>query len=272
MWRFSPTAKSVLPLLCLLLTCCTEDLPEPEPPEVTYVSVSPGVEVANDQAIVVTFSREMESVSIDVSGTTGDTTLSGTTATWTPSGAMPPGDHTLTITGQDEFDLDLDFAASFTVMAYIQLEDMTLYSGDVITLMAENETYLKRYTSIPDHTGKLHDALLCYKWEPDQWSYFIVEVVDSDKIQLIADNGGYCAVRCCWDKEESLHFIGIEKSYPDERSSFLIKHKGDNRVTLQDPLNGYFLKRYCCYEDMSVIAADKKTEDEFSYFLVEKKE
>ncbi len=261
-------------LLCLLLTCCTEDIIEPEPPEVTYVSVSPGVEVANDQTIVVTFSKKMESVSIDVSGATGDTSLIGTTATWTPSGAMPPGDHTLTITGQDEFDLDLDFIISFTVMAYIQLEDMTLYSGDVITLRADNGTYLKRYDGLPDHEDHRHSALLCYKEEPDQWSYFIVKVVDSDKIQLVADNGGYCAIRCCWVPPAggSLHFIGMEKSYPDERSSFLIKHKGDNKVTLQDPLNGYFLKRYCCYEDKSVIVADQKIEDQFCYFLVEKRE
>lgn len=259
-------------LLCLLLTCCTEDIIEPEPAEVTHVNVSPEIEVANDQTIVVTFSKKMESVSIDVSGATGDTSLSGTTATWTPSGAMPPGDHTLTITGQDEFDLDLDFIISFTVMAYIQLEDMGLSSDDAITLRADDGTFLKRYAGIPDHTGKDHDALLCYKWEPDQFSYFIVEVVDSDKIQLVADNGGYCAIRCCWVKEETLHFIGMEKSYPDERSSFLIKHKGGNTVTLQDPLNGYFLKRYCCYGDKSVIVADQKIEDQFCYFLVERKE
>ena len=62
-------------------------------------------------------------------------------------------------------------------------DDLALYSGDLIRLRANDGTYVKRYSSLKEHS-----ALFCYSREHDKYSEFVVEVVDPNKIRLIADN------------------------------------------------------------------------------------
>jgi methionine-rich copper-binding protein CopC len=92
-------------LMVLMFVGCGGDdeeeaLPEPT---VTAISVTEGSSVAGNATIQVTFSRKVDdgSVTIAVSGATGAVTwdAAGKTATWTPSGDMPAGAHTLTVSG-----------------------------------------------------------------------------------------------------------------------------------------------------------------------------
>jgi len=93
-------------LMVLMFIGCGGDdddddaLPEPT---VTNISVTEGAEVAGNATITVTFSRKVDdgNVSISVSGAAGAVTwdAAGKVATWTPSGNIPAGAHTLTVSG-----------------------------------------------------------------------------------------------------------------------------------------------------------------------------
>ncbi|MFC1717341.1 FlgD immunoglobulin-like domain containing protein, partial [Candidatus Poribacteria bacterium] len=72
-----------------------------EPPRVVAVSITEGQEIFPNATITVTFGQEMETANINVTGATGTTTVAGRTATWTPTGYMPQGGHTLTVDGTD---------------------------------------------------------------------------------------------------------------------------------------------------------------------------
>lgn len=84
----------------------TVDTSEP-PPEVVSVSVVEGQVLPANAVISVTFSINMASIEIAVSGTPGTTIASERTATWIPTGEMSEGPHTLTISGTDKFGRDL---------------------------------------------------------------------------------------------------------------------------------------------------------------------
>jgi len=77
-----------------------EVLPEPT---VNAVSVAEGSSVAGNTAIVVTFSRKVDdgSVTISVTGAAGTIAWdpAGKVATWTPTGNIPAGAHTLSVGG-----------------------------------------------------------------------------------------------------------------------------------------------------------------------------
>jgi hypothetical protein len=109
MWRFIYFTKLTLPLLCLLLACCGVEDPS-EPPQVTFISVSEDQEVVDDTSITARFSKRMEEVFINVSDVNGTTTLDelSRTATWEPEQSMSPGSHTLTISGEDTYGLELE--------------------------------------------------------------------------------------------------------------------------------------------------------------------
>ncbi len=78
--------------------------------KVTSLTISEGMEIPANAPITAIFSRQMTHVDIKVTGTTGTTILSGDgkSATWTPSQDMAQGAHTLTITGRDTFDQELE--------------------------------------------------------------------------------------------------------------------------------------------------------------------
>jgi hypothetical protein len=98
----------------------TIDLPVPT---VTAISVAAGAEVAGNTAITVTFSRKVDdgSVTIAVSGATGAVTWDGAgkVATWTPSGDIPAGAHTLTVSGSaaDDQAIGGTTSVNFTAIA-----------------------------------------------------------------------------------------------------------------------------------------------------------
>ena len=93
--------------MLLWIAGCGDDEEEEEDkgpvPTVASVSVADGQEVAGNTSITVTFSKTMGSAEVSVSGAAGTTTVAGKVATWTPTGDIPPGPHTLTITGEDTF-------------------------------------------------------------------------------------------------------------------------------------------------------------------------
>ena len=90
-----------------------------DPPTVVDYGIAEGAQVAGNQAITVTFSKAMGSVTITVTGAAGTTVVSGKTATWTPTGAIPAGNHTMTVDGEDTFGQALEGATpvNFTAVA-----------------------------------------------------------------------------------------------------------------------------------------------------------
>ena len=138
-------------------------------------------------------------------------------------------------------------------------DDLQLYTGDLITLQAEDGTFLKRYDSLANHS-----ALFTYLKKPDKFSNFVVEVIGSDKIRLIADNGHYLKRFCCWD---DMSFISMDSPSPDNFSVFTIRSKGGSKVTLQAE-NGNYLKRYFGYNGLSLITVYLSHEDPFSVFRI----
>ena len=92
-------------LLALLLGC-GEDPVEPgvkQPLEVVSTIPEDGATVAGNMTLTVTLNNKMESAEVLVTGGRGTTTVAGKVVTWTPSGDMPPGPHTMTVTGVDVF-------------------------------------------------------------------------------------------------------------------------------------------------------------------------
>jgi hypothetical protein len=140
-------------------------------------------------------------------------------------------------------------------------DDLSLNNGDTITLKADNDTYLKRYSRLNGH-----DALFCYNKNLDDFSYFTMEIVGSNKVRLIAENKNYCKRYYGYD---SMSFISMDSQTPDPFSDFTITSKGANKITLQAE-NDQFLKRYFGYDNKSFIAAYQSIEDEFSIFSVER--
>jgi len=94
-----------------------EEEADTEAPTVASVSVAEGQQVAGNTSITVTFSEKMGSATITVSGAAGATTVAGKVATWTPSGDIPPGAHTLTIDGEDEAGNSVEGAVPINITA-----------------------------------------------------------------------------------------------------------------------------------------------------------
>lgn len=138
-------------------------------------------------------------------------------------------------------------------------DDLTLFSGDSITLKCEDGTYLKRHASLVGH-----NAVFAYNKVPDEFSNFMVEVIDGETIRLKAQNGNYLKRFCCW---ESMNFVSIDNPTPDEFSAFKIRSKGGRRITLQAD-NGCYLKRFFGYDGKSVITIQHNQEDPFSIFEI----
>lgn len=140
-------------------------------------------------------------------------------------------------------------------------EDLALYSGDIITLRADDGTFVKRYSQLVGHS-----ALVCYQNHPDEYSNFVVQVVGPDKICLIADNGNYCKR---YDQWQNMSIFIMDRNEPDPYSYFVVESKGGNQITLKAE-NGTFLKRYFGYDGKSVITAYQSAEDQYSIFRVER--
>jgi hypothetical protein len=109
-------------MLIWLVGCGGDDDEEEDAgpaPNVVSVSVAEGAQVAGNQSITVTFSKAVTSATITVTGAAGATTVAGKVATWTPSGDIPPGAHTLTIDAEDSAGQALEGAVpvNFTAVA-----------------------------------------------------------------------------------------------------------------------------------------------------------
>ena len=140
---------------------------------------------------------------------------------------------------------------------------LILRNGDVISLQADDGTFLKRFTSLQGH-----DAVLCFKRMTDNYSFFEVEIVDQNQIRLISDNKLYLKRFCCWSHgENKFNFISIDHAWHDQFSIFTINSKGDRKVTLQAE-NGHYLKRFDGYQNKGVIIAVKDFYDPYSLFKI----
>jgi len=93
--------------------------------------------------------------------------------------------------------------------------DLTLYSGDVITMRAYNGTYLKRYFSL---VGK--SVVESYNHKPDEWSEFVVTVVGKNEIFLQAENGRFLKLYDGW---KGMTIISIENDEPDAWSTWIVE-------------------------------------------------
>jgi len=117
-------------------------------------------------------------------------------------------------------------------------EDLTLYSGDVITMRAFNGTYLKRYFGIK---GK--SVIESYNRKPDKWSEFVVTVVGENEIYLQAENGKYLKR---WESWRGMSIISIEHDEPDAWSTFIVEptdvNGWNNTIILRSKDNGNVLK------------------------------
>jgi hypothetical protein len=92
------TAASML----LWIAGCGGDDEEEEvvdPPVFESWSITAGQELAGNATITATFDKSLDSATITVTGATGTTTVAGKAATWVPTGDIPPGAHTATVTG-----------------------------------------------------------------------------------------------------------------------------------------------------------------------------
>jgi hypothetical protein len=138
-------------------------------------------------------------------------------------------------------------------------DNLKLYTGDVITLQADDGTFLKRYYNL-----KGHSALFTYQNRVDDYSKFIVEVISSNKIRLIADNEHYLKRFCCW---KDMSFISMDSQSPDDYGLFTIQNLGNNYITLQAE-NGQYLKRYFGYKNKSLITAYQSYVDGYSKFKI----
>jgi len=130
MYKSIGATKLILVFMILLSMGCTEDIPDPlteedlldiigpKPanPKVISLNVAAGQEVADNTVITVTFSKKMGSAEVSVSGAAGTMSLDGETATWTPTGVMPPGSHTLNVTGTDTYGQVLEEFTPFNFM------------------------------------------------------------------------------------------------------------------------------------------------------------
>lgn len=119
-------------------------------------------------------------------------------------------------------------------------KDLTLYSGDVITMRAFNGTYLKRYFGIK---GK--SVIESYNHKPDKWSEFVVTVVGENEIFLQAENGKYLKR---WGSWRGMTIISVEHDEPDAWSTFIVEptdvNGWNNNIILKCKDNGSMIKLY----------------------------
>jgi hypothetical protein len=104
-------------------------------PKVVSVSIAEGGSVGGTQPIQVTFSKKVDdgNITIAVSGATGSVAwdAAGKVATWTPSPAMSEGAHTLTVSGTDAGDQELENPTTINFTATVpDTEAPTLDGGN----------------------------------------------------------------------------------------------------------------------------------------------
>jgi len=118
--------------------------------------------------------------------------------------------------------------------------DLTLYSGDVITMKACNGTYLKRYFGIH---GK--SVIESYNHAPDKWSEFVVTVVGKNEIFLQAENGRFLKR---WDGWRGMTIISVEHDEPDAWSTFIVEPTDvngmNNTIVLKCKDNDTYIKLF----------------------------
>ena len=88
--------------MLLWLAGCGDDDEEEEavdPPVFQSWSITANQELAGNASITANFDKKLDSATITVTGATGTTTVAAKSATWVPTGDIPPGDHTATVTG-----------------------------------------------------------------------------------------------------------------------------------------------------------------------------
>jgi len=119
-------------------------------------------------------------------------------------------------------------------------KELTLYSGDVITMRADDGTYLKRFFPVENRS-----VIECWKHEPDECSEFVVTVIGKNEIFLQAENGKFLKR---WGDWNGMTIIAVEKDEPDAWSTFIVQPtdiKGfNNTIILKCKDNDTMIKRY----------------------------
>jgi hypothetical protein len=72
-----------------------------DPPVFESWSITEGASIAGNATIVANFDKPIATATITVTGATGTTAVVGKTATFTPTGDMPAGAHTASVTAED---------------------------------------------------------------------------------------------------------------------------------------------------------------------------
>ena len=111
-----------------------------------------------------------------------------------------------------------------------------------------------------------HSALLCYTKTSDAYCNFTVEVVDSNKIRLIADNGTYCKRFRGWKDKD---IVIMDFTQHDLYSDFIVVPITGNTIRLKDD-TGRFLKRFFSFEDKSIIISGGYEPDDYFNFRLDK--
>jgi hypothetical protein len=94
------TAASML----LWIAGCGDDDGEEEavdPPVFESWSVAEGSELAGNASISANVDKKPDEATITVTGATGTTTIAGKVITWVPTGDIPPGAHTATLSASN---------------------------------------------------------------------------------------------------------------------------------------------------------------------------
>eukprot|EP00178_Gracilaria_changii_P008009 TRINITY_DN247_c0_g1_i1.p1 TRINITY_DN247_c0_g1~~TRINITY_DN247_c0_g1_i1.p1 ORF type:complete len:445 (+),score=64.33 TRINITY_DN247_c0_g1_i1:513-1847(+) len=139
-------------------------------------------------------------------------------------------------------------------------DELTIYTGDVITLEADDGTYLKRYYPFP-YGG--YSGLLAYQKYVDPFSKFTVEVVDESRIHLKAENGQYLKRFCCWNGNS---VIAMYLDKPDPYSVFTVEPTGSGSSIRLKAENGNYLKRVLYNSMRKNVIEVRSTKDVFGIF------
>ena len=143
--------------------------------------------------------------------------------------------------------------------------NLSLYTGDLIVLKTDDLTFLKRFFCFEGH-----HTLFSYLIVVDDYSYFVVEVVDKDKIRLIADNGNYLTKHMGW---KNMNYFKMDGPEPDENSVFTIKtvytpkNNPNNFINLITN-DGSYLSKYSGPEHPGLITAYETQRPAHSQFKV----
>ena len=232
MWRLTFVARFILPLICVSLVSCAKELHEPLPPEIVSINISEGQRIVGNETIIVEFSKEMESVSIEVSGALGATSLTGKTAEWTPSMDISLGTHTLIITGTDETGYDLEETISIGFIVMGKLVDTKIafsLDGDIHVINADGSDQTKLTSGI----GTCREP----SWSPDGKRICFASWYDGDSQIYVMNADGTDLVKLTSGQSPSWSPDGTKIAFASLWEICVMDADGTNLVELTSGQN-----------------------------------